>query len=50
MSGLYGKKAEEFVEWLDKAKHVLSGATTIDEARKIWEKQQEELKNAQKKQ
>ena len=40
----YGNLGEEFLEWLERAKHVLPGATSIWEARKMWAKQQEELK------
>lgn len=44
MSGLHGKKAEDFVKWLDKARYVLPRATTLIEARNIWQEKQDELK------
>ena len=37
MNGLSGKKAEEFVKWLNEARHLIPCATTIDEARHMWE-------------
>lgn len=42
MTNLHGKQAKEFVEWLDRAKHVLPGATTLTEAKEIFERKQQE--------
>ncbi len=39
MKTLHGKKAEDFIVWLMKARHVIPGATTIQEAREIWEQE-----------
>ncbi len=48
MSGMYGKKAEEFVEWLEEAKYCLPPKMSIEEARGVFErklKEEEELRN-----
>lgn len=48
MNGLSGKKAKEFVEWLEEAKWILPPKMSIDEARQLFErkiKEEEELKN-----
>ncbi len=48
MSGLFGKKAKDFVEWLEVAQWLLPHKMSIAEARQLFErkiKEEEELKN-----
>ncbi len=47
MNTLHGKKAEDFVIWLEKARHLLPDETTIEEAKELFLKKNAEefLKN-----
>lgn len=38
MQGLKGKKAEDFVYWLEQIKFLLPGEMTISEARELFER------------
>ena len=48
MTSLSGKKAEDFVDWLEKIKYLLPPLMKISEARELFERklrEDEELKN-----